>query len=155
MSELFFQAMESAEPIYRRVRDHAVSHELKGRAFIEEIWQDSAPYLDPDLAERAPSNGLVSAFWEMYLTHALKTHGIALVPRNSRTPKRRGPDLFAATPDVWIEAVAATLGDGPDERKWSLMGKATVCLLTSSFSVCGPQLRVKRINFRSISKVDT
>jgi hypothetical protein len=115
---MFFQASIPTDPIYRRVRDCPVSYEAKGREFIEEIWRDSARYLDPDLAERAPSNGLVSAFWEMYLTHALKTYGVALVPRNKRNPKLRGPDLFAESPDVWLEAVAATPGDGPDTLQW-------------------------------------
>jgi hypothetical protein len=118
MPDLFFQTTEFAEPIYRRVRDRAESHELKGREFIEEIWLDSAQYLDPDLAERAPSIGLMSAFWEIYLAHALKTHHVALVPRNERDPKLKGPDLFAQSPNVWLEAVAATPGDGPDALEW-------------------------------------
>lgn len=117
-SPMFFQGCIATDSIYRRVRDCPVSYEVKGREFIEEIWRDSAQYLDPDLAQRAPSSGLVSAFWEMYLTHALKSYGVALVPRSRRIPKLRGPDLFAESPDVWIEAVAATPGEGHDMLQW-------------------------------------
>jgi hypothetical protein len=125
MPELFFRTAKSTDAIYNRVRDRVVSHELQGRAFIEEIWQDSAQYLDPDLAERAPSNGLVSAFWEIYLAHALRTHGVGLVPRSRRNPKLKGPDLFAESPNVWIEAVAARPGEGPDTLKWGEPLKVT------------------------------
>jgi hypothetical protein len=115
---MFFQMCVPRDPIYRRVRDCSDSYEVKGREFLEEIWRDSAQYLDRNLAERAPSIGLVSAFWEMYLTHALKTYGVALVPRNKRNPRLKGPDLFAEAPDVWLEAVAATPGDGLDTLQW-------------------------------------
>lgn len=92
--------------------------EADGRSFIERIWQDCAQYLDTDLAERAPANGLVSAFWEIYLAHALKTNGARLVPRSKRMPKREGPDLFAEMPDVWTEAYAATPGKAADALEW-------------------------------------
>ncbi len=125
MPDLFFRATSRAEPIYARVRDRAKSQELEGRAFIERIWSESAQYLDPDLADRAPSNGLVPSFWEIYLAHALKTYGIALVPRSKRNPKLKGPDLFAESPDVWLEAVAATPGEGPDALEWAEPFKGT------------------------------
>jgi hypothetical protein len=115
---MFFGTGRATDPIYERVRNNVNLHESEGRAFIELIWLNSAPYLDADLAERAPSNGLIPTFWEMYLAYALKTYGINLVPRSRRVPKHKGPDLFAEMPEVWIEAVAATPGDGPDALKW-------------------------------------
>jgi hypothetical protein len=78
------------------------------------MWKSCAQYLDGNLAQRAPTNGLVSSFWELYLAHALETHGVRLVSRSRRVPRREGPDLFAESPDVWVEAVAATPGTGLD-----------------------------------------
>ena len=115
---MFFQTGGVAESIYARVRDGIKEHELPGRAFIEELWASAAPFLDPDLAARAPSNGLVPSFWELYLAHVLKQQGIRVVPRNERSPRRKGPDLFAQSPSVWIEAVAATPGIGPHALQW-------------------------------------
>jgi hypothetical protein len=115
---MFFQTSVATDPIYERMRDRPGSHEIEGRRFIDLLWEDSAPFLDVDLAERAPANGLVPSFWEMYLAHALKTNGMNLVPRSRRVPKHKGPDLFAETPDVWVEAVAATPGTGPDSLTW-------------------------------------
>jgi hypothetical protein len=54
----------------------------------------------------------------MYVAHALKSGGVKLVPRVSRTPQRKGPDLFATVPDVWIEVAAATPGTGADKLEW-------------------------------------
>lgn len=94
----------------------------QAREFIEHLYAETAEFLDPDLAERAPTNGLASAFCEMYVAYALKQNGITLVPRVDRTPRRAGPDLLAENPHVWIEAVAATSGKGPDRLKSPLYG---------------------------------
>src|SRR5271154_1946498 len=115
---MFFQMTPATDHIYARVRDRAASHESDGHDFIEDIWRESAAYLDVDLAQRAPAIGLVPSFCEMYFAHALKFAGIKLVTRSERSPKRQGPDLFARDPDVWIEAAAATPGTGPDKLEW-------------------------------------
>ncbi len=65
-----------------------------------------------------------SVFWELYLAHTLKSSGISLQPQTRTKQNQKGPDLFAANPDVWIEAVMARIGTGQDAMEYPLMGAA-------------------------------
>jgi len=55
-------------------------------------------------------------WWELYLTHTLLHAGVHLVRRDCRHPKQSGPDLLAQVVgmNLWIEAVSASAGEGPD-----------------------------------------
>jgi hypothetical protein len=63
-----------------------------------------------------------TVFWELYLAHGLNSSGISLQPQARTKQNQKGPDLFAANPDVWIEAVMPGLGTGPDAMEYPSMG---------------------------------
>ncbi len=119
----FFQHREARDPIYTRTRDSNESHLVDARRFIEHIWQECGQFVDVNAAERA-SQALAPVFWELYLAYSLKSAGIELVPRTGRIPAREGPDLRARQPEVWLEAVAPTCGEGPDALRPPTPGEA-------------------------------
>jgi hypothetical protein len=121
--KFFSETSIATDEIYRVTQESQSKPYPEAREFIEHIYQETHAFLDPDLAERAPTNGLASACSEMYLAYTLKEQGLALVPRSCRVPRRAGPDLFTERPDVWIEAVIATNGDGPDRLQAPEPGK--------------------------------
>jgi hypothetical protein len=89
---------------------------------MEALWRGCAAFLDPDTLQRATVS-MPPVFWELYLAHTLKSSGISLRPQARTKKNQKGPDLFAANPDVWIEAVMPGLGTGPDAMEYPPMGK--------------------------------
>jgi hypothetical protein len=121
--KFFSQGTVPTDPIYARTLTSSSEPHPQAREYLEQLYAENAPFLDPDLAERAPTNGLASAFFEMYVAQILRANGLALVPRSRRVPKLTGPDLLAEHPQVWIEAVTAQRGVGPDGLRSPEPGK--------------------------------
>jgi len=110
----FFRAGNTTDPRYENLRDGRKEPDKDGRGYLERIWNECAPYVDSDSAVKAPRD-LASVFWELHLAHCLAFVGKNLAPRNLLGYKNnKGPDLFAAGPDVWLEAVVVRPGTGPD-----------------------------------------
>jgi hypothetical protein len=80
---------------------------------MEALWHDCEAFVDPDALQRATLS-MPTVFWELYVAHTLKNSGISLQPQVRTKQNQKGPDLFAANPDVWIEAIVPGLGTGPD-----------------------------------------
>jgi hypothetical protein len=106
----FFRAGEVQDPLYELVRDPPNHIVQRGRTFIEKMWDCCATFLDPSAHERAATD-LMPVWWELYLAYALVSVGKKLIKRQSREPKLEGPDLLVS-PNIWIEAVAPTNGQG-------------------------------------------
>jgi hypothetical protein len=108
--EPFFLDGKGSED-YKFFRDRCPS----ARSFIEEAWPLCSEFLDADVREDARMN-FHQRWWEVYLTYTLLHAGIQLVSRECRNPRRSGPDLLARVDrkDLWIEAVSASAGKGPD-----------------------------------------
>jgi len=111
----FFQPGNVEDPFYRGARDGTEPHLVDGQRYLEEIWQECAPYVDPNAKQKATFD-LASVFWELHLAHALRYVGKILVARGRLAYKNnKDPDLFvAAAPEVWLEAVVVRPGTGPD-----------------------------------------
>jgi hypothetical protein len=107
--------------MYSQTRDSNEEHLARGRAFIEKIWQECAPFVDSNACYHAKEY-LPPVFWELYLAHALRRSGISIVAQPRRKKSQGGPDLLAANPPVWIEAVVPTSGTGPDALKRPPLG---------------------------------
>jgi hypothetical protein len=120
----FFQPGTAPDPIYCNTRDGATDHHTRGRDYIESLWQQGAPYVDVDAADKA-TRDFASVFWELQLVHLLKSAGRNLLPRGSLAYKNnKGPDLCApGQPDTWIEAVVVRPGTGPDALHYHELGK--------------------------------
>lgn len=113
----FFRPGSFPCPIYCRTRDESDKYNTRGREFIEDLWRECSAFLDLETLQRA-TQCLPTVFWELYLAHTLSNCGISL-QRQARTKKnQKGPDLFAANPDVWIEAVMPGVGTGRDAMKY-------------------------------------
>ena len=70
---------------------------------MEAIWRDVGKF--SDLTWSSVRDFIPAVFWELYVAHTLKRHGIEL-KRQARTSRnKKGPDLLTGDPDVWIEAV--------------------------------------------------
>jgi hypothetical protein len=121
--DTFFTAGDFACPIYCRTRDKTDKSNTRGREFMETLWRDCAAFLDPDILQRATLN-MPTVFWELYVAYALKMSGISLQPQARTKQNKKGPDLFATSPDVWIEAVMPELGTGPDAMEHQELGVA-------------------------------
>jgi hypothetical protein len=119
----FFKPGDFPCAIYCRTRDKTDKYDTLGREFMEALWRDYAEFLDPDALQRA-TQSMPTVFWELYLAHTLKSSGISLQPQARTKRKQKGPDLFAANPDVWIEAIMPDLGTGPDAMVHPPMGEA-------------------------------
>lgn len=117
----FFKPGHFSCPIYCRTRDKSDKHNVRGREFLEALWRDYAAFLDPDLLQRATLN-MPAVFWELYVAHALNSSGITLQPQARTKQNKKGPDLFAVDPQVWIEAVLPDLGTGPDAMEHLKLG---------------------------------
>jgi hypothetical protein len=118
----FFRPGKAPCPIYCRTRDLPQEHHARGRAFIEQLWQECAPFLDANAPHHA-MQGLPSVFWELYLTHALRHAGISIAQQQRTKKRQRGPDLLAEHPDVWLEAVTPTPGTGQDALQPPRLGE--------------------------------
>jgi hypothetical protein len=112
MMESFFLDGEGSKE-YETIRDHDVC--APSRAFIEKMWPLCSEFLDSDIRQRAPRE-FHQRWWEVYLTYSLLSANVQLVNRNCRKLKKSGPDLLARLDgsNLWIEAVAALPGVGPD-----------------------------------------
>lgn len=121
----FFSSATATDQIYRNARDGSEDHHVRGREYLERIWQAGAQYVDRDAADKA-TRDLASVFWELQLAYALTSAGKRLAPRPQLAYKNnKGPDLFAAgAPGVWIEAVVVRSGDGPDALQYPELMKA-------------------------------
>jgi hypothetical protein len=97
--------------MYSRARDLNDKHNTKGRLFLDQLWQECAPFVDANAARHAMED-LPSVFWELYLALALRQSGITIVRLNRTKKAQRGPDLLAENPDVWIKAVTPGPGTG-------------------------------------------
>jgi hypothetical protein len=118
----FFTPGGAPCPICCRTRDSAEGHHAGGRAFIERLWQECAPFVDANATDHARQD-MPPVFWELYLAHVLRRAGISIMPQQRTKKTQRGPDLFAKNPDVWIEAVVPTPGTGQDGLKAPQLGK--------------------------------
>ena len=119
--ESFFRPGNFPCPLYCQTRDKTDEWNTRGREFMEALWLASAEFVDPGTLQRATLS-MPPVFWELYLAHVLKSSGISL-QRQARTKRnQKGPDLFAANPDVWIEAITPELGSGPDAMEHPPMG---------------------------------
>jgi hypothetical protein len=156
----FFRPGSFPCAIYCRTRDKTDEHNTSGRAFIETLWRHYATFLDPDVVQRATLN-MPAVFWELYVAQALHSSGINLQPQARTKQNKKGPDLFAINPDVWIEAVMPEMGDGPDAMQLEKLGVAYEVPVrggswnTYSLSVrasyrvrFGPTYRCSNIGFR-------
>jgi hypothetical protein len=119
----FFRTGEAQCPIYTRTRDSPEEHNIRARTILEELWQECAPYIDADAADKA-TRDMVSVFWELYPAHALMQSGLRLERRVDRLEGREGPDLLATEPTVWMEAVAPRSGEGTDALQPPPLGVA-------------------------------
>ena len=109
---LFFSDGPASDELYLAVRDGQAEHQMAARSRIEDMWQQCASFLDPDLDQKS-RNAFLSAWWELYVASTFLINGFPLVARARRVPSRDGPDL--QTEDhVWIEAVAPGPGVGTD-----------------------------------------
>jgi len=108
----FFGDGPAADELYTAMRDGQADFQIAGRRRVEEMWQQCAAFLDPDLDQKA-RNTFLNAWWELYVASTFSTNGFPLLPRAGRAPSRDGPDL--QTKDrVWVEAVAPGPGVGAD-----------------------------------------
>jgi hypothetical protein len=120
-STSFFQEGAAKCTHYSRTRDSEEDPHPAAREFIERLWKECALYVDSNALDHAKQD-MVSVFWELYLAHALKRSGIALVQQSRTKKKQRGPDLRAQNPDVWIEAIAPTAGFGENAISEPVLG---------------------------------
>jgi len=65
-----------------------------------------------------------AVFWELYLAHVLRASGVRLQAQARTVRNKKGPDLLATSPDVWIEAILPGPGTGPDRMEYPPMGIA-------------------------------
>jgi len=110
-----FGARGGSDVMYDQLRNPTADAPIqvtRGRAWSEELWALTSPYLDEDLPDKA-TRAFHQCFWEMYVAAALLDLGLPLVPRELRRRKNEGPDLQIA-PNTWVEAIAVTRGAGPD-----------------------------------------
>jgi hypothetical protein len=110
----FFLASEGSED-YRAVREGRNPLCVSVRDFIEEMWPLCSEFLDSDVRQKARKE-FHQRWWEVYLTYSLLGASVQLERRECRKPKKSGPDLLSriAGRSVWIEAVTASAGEGPD-----------------------------------------
>lgn len=107
MTAPFFQPGLASEP-YEAVRDCAHRIHLKER--IEALWSIYAPYADLQFLDDA-KHQFHQRTWEMYVGCVLIQHRLE--------PKKvsdQGPEFYIVIggKKVWIEAIAAEPGQGPD-----------------------------------------
>src|SRR4029079_7527630 len=105
---------EARDERYRILRDDDLPIVLEGRRFVEQIWQNCAPYVDGDLPTRARDT-FQPRFWELYVAHTLLSRGHGLISRDKRAVRVKGPDLLLSDATTWVEAVLPTAGTGHDK----------------------------------------
>jgi hypothetical protein len=121
----FFEKGSKESDEYSAIREGRNQWLISVRDSIENIWSQCKPYLDPDVRTDAREN-FHQRWWEIYLTHLLLDADVQLVRREHRQLRKSGPDLLALVDGrkLWIEAVAASAGEGPDAVRSSGPPKA-------------------------------
>lgn len=103
------------DKVYEALRAGTNLRCQEAKHFVEELWKKTAPYLDSDLPSHMGCE-FHQRFWEMYLAATILSTDAHLRPRTS-TRTSAGPDLCINDEPgkpIWIEAVAASRGSGPD-----------------------------------------
>lgn len=107
----FFTLGPSCER-YSNWRDRTDSVSVGIRGFIESLWQNAWPYLDPDLPEKAKQS-FSAAFFELDVAATLLANGLTLDEKK----RAIGPDVVCTGPPrIFVEAVAATPGTEPERN---------------------------------------
>lgn len=109
MADLFDSYVVPTDVVYANVRD--LPKYAPDKAHAEKLWNSFEPYADAEFLNEI-QNAFHQRFWEMYLGNVL----IQIGHHIGSSPKNHGPDLFVQKDGekIWIEAVAAKRGDGPD-----------------------------------------
>lgn len=85
----------------------------EAREFLESRWTWYEPFSDKDSSKKRKTR-FHDRFWEMYLACTLNEFGKELREKSSQ----KGPDICVvqenSEPSVWIEAITASSGQGPD-----------------------------------------
>lgn len=110
----FLSSNDGTDPEYGYLHSPEYANEHEARSYIDQLWQVAGEYLDDDI-QIAAQNDLMGRFWELYLAAALLDAGVALVPTSQRNLRLGGPDIRVATPHMFIEAIVARPGTGPDK----------------------------------------
>lgn len=108
-THLFFSKDSAPDPFYACVRDDPSRKD--DRNFVEELWQEYAPYAEPEFLEDAKRD-FHAKIWEMYLACVFLKNGFQL----QKKTKKEGPDICLLTQSklIWIEAIAPGSGTGAD-----------------------------------------
>jgi hypothetical protein len=118
----FFCSPDASDDIYRHIAKGQTPQARGAREFTNELWNQTAPFLDPELQRRAEAQ-FHQSFWEMYLVAAVLDLGLPVRPRCERRFANRGPDLQIGDVAAWIEAVAVTPSVGDDAVPTAELGK--------------------------------
>ncbi len=102
-----------ADVEYGNLHSPEHAHEIEARERVEALWLRANQFLDADIREAA-QNDLIGRYWEMYLAAAILDAGLPLVPNKKRNLAKGGPDFVVAPPSIYVEAIAARPGAGPD-----------------------------------------
>ena len=107
MSKLFDPTEKNTSDRYREFRDHPLSDHQ--RDLLERLWVRFKPFADPHFLEEFYLQ-FDKRVWEMHLAVSLMEHG------HSISSDHIGPDIQIDShqPNVWVEAISAGRGDGPD-----------------------------------------
>lgn len=105
---LFDANISATDAVYLSVRDNPTCAEY--RTFAELLWSKFEPFADSNFRS-AIAQSFHQRFWEMYLGYTLLQNGLCL-----RRTGQNAPDiqLMLTKDTIWIEAVAPTVGSGPD-----------------------------------------
>lgn len=108
-SHPFFTEEPAKDPAYISVRDDP--HRAHVRERIEQLWARYRPYCPDRHFLMEARRAFHARTWEMYLAVTLLQHGFEL----ERAPPA-GPDILFTLGGrrVWVEAVTAERGTGPD-----------------------------------------
>jgi type I restriction enzyme S subunit len=124
-NRLFLDNIEPIDEFYLMVRDDTREEILKGKEFMEELWEQYYEYADKDFPQKL-SEDFHARFWEMYLTCTLIKRGYPVCPKAARS---EGPDILVqdSKNTIYIEAVTPSEGheDNVDKVPKMQMMKAT------------------------------
>lgn len=102
-------------PLYCKIRSERSRFDRKAKRLTERMWANCCQFIDANAVERARTDDFYPVWWELYVAYALSRAGVSLVPSKERPCVGRGlPDLLAANPRIWIEAVMPQPGTGAD-----------------------------------------
>jgi len=114
-----------ADEVYESVRMEINSQCREARSFVQSLWTRAEAYLDSDFAAKI-TREFHPRFWELYLASVLLDSGLPLLPKRSARVVA-GPDLcISIGPErrIWVEAVTASPGKGPDAVQEAMSGVA-------------------------------